>query len=328
RNRYQDVVPFDSTRVKLRSPLKTEEETDSSDYINASYIAGFVSVHSTCTSRIRGDSCISSVSGSNGGGGKSNLNNNNNSSSSSSSKNPSRHGSPRKCRSYIAAQGPSNGTLPLFWDMIWEENVRVIVMLTNCVEGGLKCSLYWPHLLGGSRRFFNNIQVLLYDVQEAPDYTIRKFDVSKAEEERSSSSSREIVQIQYKAWPDRTAPRDPRDLLQLIQVTRALANMYNSNEGPGPILVHCSAGVGRSGKKTKPGITVIRTLKSIYFTSCTNYDGIVDTWCKPCLSTPISINAFFTTCSKNGKAKDIRQLKAATEGRGAPILLKEEESKA
>eukprot|EP00096_Caligus_rogercresseyi_P003566 TRINITY_DN1678_c0_g1_i1.p1 TRINITY_DN1678_c0_g1~~TRINITY_DN1678_c0_g1_i1.p1 ORF type:complete len:202 (-),score=47.81 TRINITY_DN1678_c0_g1_i1:569-1174(-) len=131
--------------------------------------------------------------------------------------------------------------------MIWEENVRVIVMLTNCVEGGLKCSLYWPHLLGGSRRFFNNIQVLLYDVQEAPDYTIRKFDVSKAEEERSSSSSREIVQIQYKAWPDRTAPRDPRDLLQLIQVTRALANMYNSNEGPGPILVHCSAGVGRSG---------------------------------------------------------------------------------
>ncbi|XP_040568468.1 receptor-type tyrosine-protein phosphatase C [Lepeophtheirus salmonis] len=232
RNRYQDVVPFDSTRVKLEKPMTIEDETGCSDYINASYISGFISVYSTSTSRIRGDSCISSNSSSNG------INKNQYNSSCP----------PLKCRNYIAAQGPGVATTPLFWEMIWQHNVRIIVMLTNCVEGygfnAVKCSMYWPHLVGAERKF-HNVQVQLYDVQEAPDYTIRKFDVSNVSS--TSSGNREIVQIQYNAWPDRTAPSDPKDLIQLIQVTRALTTMYNNTDYPGPILVHCSAGVGRSG---------------------------------------------------------------------------------
>lgn len=126
-------------------------------------------------------------------------------------------------------------------------------MLTNLVEGygfnSVKCSMYWPHLIGGFRRF-NNIEVQLYDVQEAPDYIVRKLDVSNRNG-GSTGANREIVHIQYTAWPDRSAPEEPHALIQLIRVTRVLASQYRNSMVPdspvGPLLVHCSAGVGRTG---------------------------------------------------------------------------------
>lgn len=198
RNRYQDIVPFDATRVALHQPVCVEGENDMSDFINAS--------------------CISDLTG---------------------------HGGPK----YIAAQGPGDETAPLFWEMIWQQNVRVIVMLTNLVEGfgfhSVKCSQYWPPIVGGTRRF-HDMEVQLYDCQEAPDYLVRKLDVTHGQQ------NREIVHIQYTAWPDRSAPDEAAALLQLIDVTRVLSMQYNSrsqedNLAPGPWLVHCSAGVGRTG---------------------------------------------------------------------------------
>ncbi len=152
--------------------------------------------------------------------------------------------------SYIAAQGPSDETAPLFWEMLWQQDVRVIVMLTNLVEGfgfgAVKCCQYWPEQVGNVSRY-RDIEVQLYDVQEAPDYTVRKFDIRRksavAGRRNGSGGSgsggacvaaglagvdctggRELVQVQYKAWRDRSAPTDPAALLQLIQVVRSLAN--------------------------------------------------------------------------------------------------------
>ena len=109
--------------------------------------------------------------------------------------------------SYIAAQGPSQETMNLFWEMIWQQNVRVIVMLTNLIEGigfhSSKCSQYWPDLVGNTRRF-HDISVQLYDCQDAPDYLVRKFDVSRNEITRS------IVHVQCTSWPDRCAPKNVR----------------------------------------------------------------------------------------------------------------------
>ena len=132
--------------------------------------------------------------------------------------------------------------------MIWQHNVRVVVMLTNLVEGygfnAVKCSQYWPVTVGSCKRF-RDFEIQLYDSQNAPDYTVRTLDVTKRRSHKDES--REIVHIQYTAWPDRSAPEDPNALIQLIRVTRALANQYNGQIGA-PWLIHCSAGVGRTGK--------------------------------------------------------------------------------
>ena len=132
--------------------------------------------------------------------------------------------------------------------MIWQQNVRVVVMLTNLVEGlgfhSTKCSQYWPEMVGNTKRF-NDIEVQLYDCQEAPDYLVRKLDISKQDHTRS------LVHVQCTSWPDRSAPKNVSVLLQLVEVVRMLSAQYNiqsDHQLSGPWLVHCSAGVGRTGE--------------------------------------------------------------------------------
>ncbi len=153
---------------------------------------------------------------------------------------------------YIAAQGPSDETLEIFWEMIWQQNVRVIVMLTRLVEGlgfhSQKCTKYWPSNVGDSMRF-RDIEVQLYDCQEAPDYIVRKLDVSKMDG-IGNSNNREIVHVQCTSWPDRLTPKETKTLIQLIEVVKVLSQQYSQqseDKPPGPWLVHCSAGVGRTG---------------------------------------------------------------------------------
>jgi len=152
-------------------------------------------------------------------------------------------------RRYIAAQGPGKETTPGFWQMIWQNDIHVIVMLTNLVEGAnnqhVKCHMYWPDQLG-DRVTHANITIQLFDVAQAPSYTVRKFDVTNNSGEEKGVN-RVVVQIQFTNWKDRYALAGPSELLQLVQLSRVMYNQYSSKGSTAPLLVHCSAGVGRTG---------------------------------------------------------------------------------
>nr|XP_034320244.1 uncharacterized protein LOC117687580 [Crassostrea gigas] len=138
---------------------------------------------------------------------------------------------------YIAAQGPKKNTLEDFWFMIWQENIEQIVMLTNLKEKArTKCVQYWPDLkMEMSCDFLE-----LYTTEEClyDNYVIRKLKVSHARQ----NESRMITQYHYTAWSDHGTP-DPLCLLSFhghLKRTKTSRNLS-------PILVHCSAGIGRTG---------------------------------------------------------------------------------
>jgi len=159
-------------------------------------------------------------------------------------------GAPKK---YIAAQGPGQDTTPAFWEMIWQYNVRVVVMLTNVVEGterftSIKCNKYWPDNVGDAKKF-GDLKVQLFDRAEAPNYCVRKLDVTKTGG-LAGGENRVIIHLQLTDWPDRAAPGHAGHLVQLTQLTQVMLNTQTGTGGPqvgGPLLVHCSAGVGRTG---------------------------------------------------------------------------------
>ncbi|XP_022116980.2 uncharacterized protein LOC110994580 isoform X1 [Pieris rapae] len=145
-------------------------------------------------------------------------------------------------RRYIATQGPTPATLDAFWRMIWQHKVRTLVMITNLVERGRrKCDMYWPSGGRGSSAEFGGVHVtLLYeDVRAA--YTIRHLRatpvVTEPGTEDSPDRQRHIVQYHYTVWPDHGTPRHP---LAVLPFVKAAAD-------PHTVLVHCSAGVGRTG---------------------------------------------------------------------------------
>ncbi|KAK9256467.1 protein-tyrosine phosphatase-like protein [Lipomyces tetrasporus] len=190
KNRYNNIFPYDHTRVKLScSP-------GSCDYINASFISA--------------------------------------------------RGSTKR---YIATQGPLPETFADFWSVVWDQNVRVIVMLTPTNEGGqVKCHSYWQD------KRYGVLTLTLLSEQEvvlSPDTNtkvrIRRFSLSHASQ--PFSPLREITHIQYVSWPDLGTPADPIDIVALSK----LAGRFNSvDDGEAaaatrPVVVHCSAGCGRTG---------------------------------------------------------------------------------
>lgn len=154
---------------------------------------------------------------------------------------------------YIACQGPLSGTTEDFWRMLWQQNTRVIIMVTNEREGGrVKCARYWPEQAGSTvteseqpRMELGYYSVVLQQTESLPGMTRRVLTL-----ERYGEEPREIVQLHFEAWPDHGVPADPRDILQFRQTayyeTQRLAKVARS-EPIGPTVVHCSAGVGRSG---------------------------------------------------------------------------------
>lgn len=230
KNRYNNIWPFEQTRVRLQG-----RPEGACDYVNASHIKAT-----------------------------------------------------RSNKRYIASQGPLPDTFEDFWSVIWEQDVRVIVMLTAEEEGGqLKCHSYWTSRaygplkvkilsekkvslipgklriqaerreLGRRRATTSAENTPVTPVTDQHVAILRTFAVSHAS--YPFTPIREITQIQYTDWPDFGAPASPTQILSLIdlsnQTTRAASGLTGpphpmtpeEDKNVRPILVHCSAGCGRTG---------------------------------------------------------------------------------
>uniref|UniRef100_A0A8D2BB97 Receptor-type tyrosine-protein phosphatase eta n=1 Tax=Sciurus vulgaris TaxID=55149 RepID=A0A8D2BB97_SCIVU len=180
KNRYNNVLPYDISRVKLSVQTHSTD-----DYVNANYMPGY---HSK--------------------------------------------------KDFIATQGPLPNTLKDFWRMVWEKNVYAIVMLTKCVEQGrTKCEEYWP---SKQAQDYGDLTVAMTSEVVLPEWTIRDFTVKNIQ----TSESHPLRQFHFTSWPDHGVP----DTTDLLINFRYLVRDYMKQSPPeSPILVHCSAGVGRTG---------------------------------------------------------------------------------
>ncbi|XP_074122279.1 receptor-type tyrosine-protein phosphatase F isoform X10 [Sminthopsis crassicaudata] len=142
----------------------------------------------------------------------------------------------RKQNAYIATQGPLPETLGDFWRMVWEQRTATIVMMTRLEEKSrVKCDQYWP---SRGTETYGFVQVTLLDTVELATYTVRTFALYKT----GSSEKRELRQFQFLAWPDHGVPEYPTPTLAFLRRVKA-CNPLDA----GPMVVHCSAGVGRTG---------------------------------------------------------------------------------
>uniref|UniRef100_A0A673LWF1 protein-tyrosine-phosphatase n=1 Tax=Sinocyclocheilus rhinocerous TaxID=307959 RepID=A0A673LWF1_9TELE len=145
-------------------------------------------------------------------------------------------------KKYIAAQGPKDETVCDFWQMVWEQKSSIVVMVTRCEEGNkvIKCAQYWPSL-DRETEIFDDFVVKIRSEQHCPDYTIRHLILNNVSK-REKASEREVTHIQFISWPDHGVPGDPCLLLKLRRRVNSFKNFFS-----GPVVVHCSAGVGRTG---------------------------------------------------------------------------------
>ncbi|XP_037643943.1 receptor-type tyrosine-protein phosphatase F isoform X26 [Sebastes umbrosus] len=142
----------------------------------------------------------------------------------------------RKQNAYIATQGPLPETLSDFWRMMWEQRSNTIVMMTRLEEKSrVKCDQYWP---SRGTETYGMIQVTMLDTVELATYSVRTFALYK----NGSSEKREVRQFQFMAWPDHGVPEYPTPILAFLRRVKAC-----NPPDAGPMVVHCSAGVGRTG---------------------------------------------------------------------------------
>ncbi|XP_059500542.1 receptor-type tyrosine-protein phosphatase S isoform X28 [Stegostoma tigrinum] len=142
----------------------------------------------------------------------------------------------RKQNAYIATQGPLPETFGDFWRMIWEQRSAIVVMMTKLEERSrVKCDQYWP---SRGTETFGLIQVTLQDTVELATYCVRTLTLDKI----GSSEKREVRQFQFTAWPDHGVPEHPTPFLAFLRRVKAC-----NPPDAGPMVVHCSAGVGRTG---------------------------------------------------------------------------------
>lgn len=212
KDRYKTILPNPESRVVLRSP---EEGAGPDRYINANFIRGFRGVP----------------------------------------------------RAYIATQGPMVHTVADFWDMVWQEGSRIVVMVTRLKENNEKCEVYWPQPKAGLRREleeeeeeegdedeeegetsqFGRFVLRVKDVQERNGFTVTDVEVQLLSERRT------VRHFWFSSWPDHHIPQCTAPLLRLVEevetYSRSLVPFPSSQPitASGPIVVHCSAGIGRTG---------------------------------------------------------------------------------
>ncbi|KAG6869029.1 hypothetical protein C0993_004702 [Termitomyces sp. T159_Od127] len=242
KNRYQHIWPFEHARVKLCQTGREGNDAELDDYVNASYVQPLATT-----------------------------------------------------KKYIATQGPLEATFEDFWRLTWQQNVHVIVMLTQEVENSMvKCGTYWPDSPAMRERTFGVLRVTLMAKIGLPgNVDLMHEDAARARKRRRvttvkrtfklehrgypNAGARQVVQLQYLDWPDMGVPEDARGVLGLVdEVDRAVRETgekcpsplaerrQGEFEGCGevdplsgvawqvlggrrPVLLHCSAGVGRTG---------------------------------------------------------------------------------
>ena len=142
----------------------------------------------------------------------------------------------RKRDAYIATQGPLPETFADFWRMCWEQKSQTIVCMTRLEERArIKCDQYWPSR--GSDTY-GVVSVAITDIQELATYCVRTFQLHRL----GTNERRDVKQLQFTAWPDHGVPDHPAPFLQFLKRVRAI-----NPPDAGPMIVHCSAGVGRTG---------------------------------------------------------------------------------
>ncbi|XP_048257511.1 receptor-type tyrosine-protein phosphatase kappa-like [Haliotis rufescens] len=134
---------------------------------------------------------------------------------------------------YIATQGPKPVSITDFWRMVWQEDVTQIVMLTRLMEmNKKKCERYWPD--GNKSQIYGACKVTNKNVTARSNYTVSTFLV------QNSGNERTVTHYHFTSWPDHGVPSAP-----------ALVNFWRlvkqGDMARGPMVVHCSAGVGRTG---------------------------------------------------------------------------------
>ncbi|XP_023208880.1 tyrosine-protein phosphatase non-receptor type 21 isoform X1 [Xiphophorus maculatus] len=192
KNRFVDVLPYDSSRVEL---VPTKE--NNTGYINASHVKVTI------------------------GG---------------------------QTWSYIAAQGPLSHTCADFWQMVWEEDVSIIAMVTAEEESGREKSCrYWPRL--GSRHntvTYGRFRITTRFRTESGCYATTGLKIKNVPKDQE----RTVWHLQYTDWPDHGCPEDFKGFLTYLEEVQSVRRHTNAISDPkniNPVLVHCSAGVGRSG---------------------------------------------------------------------------------
>uniref|UniRef100_A0A915ASM2 protein-tyrosine-phosphatase n=1 Tax=Parascaris univalens TaxID=6257 RepID=A0A915ASM2_PARUN len=145
-------------------------------------------------------------------------------------------------REFIAAQGPLPSTRDHFWRVVWEQQCPAIVALTKCVEKGRdKCHQYWPDNDQLSV-LYADIEVTLMNETVYEEFMVRELRLTNMRE--PCTASRTMRHFHYMAWPDFGVPEHASGLVQFVRLFRQKLPPSSNNK---PTIVHCSAGVGRSG---------------------------------------------------------------------------------
>ncbi|XP_030220896.1 tyrosine-protein phosphatase non-receptor type 1 [Gadus morhua] len=145
-------------------------------------------------------------------------------------------------RNYILTQGPLPNTCGHFWEMVWEQRTRGVVMLNRVIEkGSIKCAQYWPQIEERDAVFEDtSFRVSLISEDVKVYYTVRQLEL----ENLVTQETREILHFHYTTWPDFGVPESPASFLNFLFKVRETGCLSAEH---GPVVVHCSAGIGRSG---------------------------------------------------------------------------------
>ncbi|KAL0839912.1 hypothetical protein ABMA28_016529 [Loxostege sticticalis] len=284
KNRYKNIIPFDHTRVVLRDI--PSDAPPGSDYINANYIRCDMSDScSDSPDSSNGSNENGSPTGRDGSRGKHKLSPSHTTVVVTEEKfDRGKHGNgiqklipsfePSVIRSnpnyvnttipkavveaettlddhvynktYIATQGCLSTTIYQFWSMIWQEDVRIIIMTTKEIERGkVKCERYWPDL--NKTEVIKKYTIFNESESSTQDYTLRRFQVTRKDD---PETKRTIYHFHFTAWPDHGVPSEPGRVLNILLDVNFRLQQIMTGPDPPPqavVCVHCSAGIGRTG---------------------------------------------------------------------------------